>query len=318
MTGEFPPRAPGRLYLTEGGMETEIMYKWGHELPHFAMFTLLDDPDAVEDMKGIWRRYLDVAAQHGMVPLTQGVDYRASPDWGALLGYSPEGLAEMQHRAMDFLKGVVAEYADRIPAAYIVGSVGPRGDAYSLNRPITEDEAEDYHSVQLGTLRAAGADMAWAMTFNNIPEAIGVTRAAAAIGIPLAVSLSLDSSSRLNSGPSLRDAIETIDAEAGDTIAFFSVNCSHPIEFEPALDGGDWQHKIRCVRPNAAKMDKIALCKIGHLEDGEPVELGEQMADVARRHPSMDIFGGCCGTDERHLDEMAKSVRAVRESVPPE
>ena len=316
MSEAFPPRAPGRLFLTEGGMETEIMYKWGHELPHFAVFTLLDDPDAVEDMKGIWRRYLDVAARHGMVPLTQGVDYRASPDWGALLGFSPDGLAEMQHRAIDFLKDVVGEYAECIPEAYIVGSVGPRGDAYSLNRTITEGEAEDYHSVQLSTLKAAGADMAWAMTFNNVPEAVGVARAAAAVDIPLAVSLSLDSSSRLKSGPSLREAIEAIDDAAGDCIAFFSVNCSHPLEFEPALDGGEWEHKIRCIRPNASKMEKIALCKLGHLEDGDPVELGQQIADVARRHPSMDIFGGCCGTDERHLDEIAKSVRTVRETVP--
>ncbi len=310
MPKTFPPTGDGRLYLTEGGMETEIMYKWGHELPHFAMFTLLDDPKAVEDMKGIWRRYLSVASETGMIPLTQGVDYRASPDWGALLGYSPDGLAEMQHRAIQFLKDIVGEFD--FDEAYVCGSVGPRGDAYGTGGAITSEEAEDYHAVQLTTLRAAGADLAWAMTFNNIPEAIGVARAGRVVGIPVAISLSLSAEARLSSGPSLEKAINEIDAAVGDDVAFYGLNCSHPLEFEPAFNGGDWQHRIRCIRPNASAMEKIALCKLGHLEDGDPVELGQQMASVAHRFPGMDIFGGCCGTDERHLREIAVSVKALR------
>jgi homocysteine S-methyltransferase len=308
----FPPREPGRHYLTEGGIETEIMYKWGHELPHFAMFTLLDDPDATEDMKGIWRRYLQVAAETGFSALMSGLDYRASPDWGALLGYTPEGLADMQHRCIDFLRELQAEFEDHIDHIYVLGTIGPRGDAYSLNRTITAGEAEEYHSVQLTSLKEAGADMACAMTFNNVPEAIGLSRAAHSLGLPLAMGLTLDSSSQLKSGPSLQEAIEEIDYETGHAPEYFLVNCSHPEEFEPAFNGDEWEQRIRCIRPNASRKEKIALCKLGHLEDGDPVELGQQMADVARRQPQMDIFGGCCGTDERHLSEIARAVSAQR------
>lgn len=314
-TNIFPPAVSGRHYLTEGGIETEIMYKDGFDLPHFAMFPLLDDPDALEALKGIWRRMLTVAANNGFCAILNGLDYRASPDWGKLLGYSPEGLATMQHRSIDFLRDIAREFEDDIEEIYISGTIGPRGDAYSLNRTITADEAEEYHSVQLATLKATGVDMAWAMTFNNVPESVGISRAAASAGLPLAMGLTLDSTCKLKSGPTLAEAITEIDLQTDASPDFYACNCSHPAEFEPALDGGAWQDRLRCIRPNASAMEKIALCKLGHLEDGDPVELGQQMADVALRLPKMDIFGGCCGTDERHLHEIARHVRRAREAV---
>jgi len=311
-TDIFPPSADGRIYLTEGGIETEIMYKDGFELPHFAMFPLLDDPAALAAMQDIWRRSLTVAAETGCCAVMNGLDYRASPDWGELLGYTRDGLASVQHRCIDFLREIAREFEADIEKIYISGTIGPRGDAYSLNRKITAEEAEDYHSVQLATLKEAGVDMAWAMTFNNIPEAVGATKAARTAGVPLAMGLTLDSTCKLKSGPTLGEAIVAIDAQTDAGPDFYACNCSHPLEFEPALDGGPWLERLRCIRPNASAMEKIALCKLGHLEDGDPVELGRQMADVAERLPHMDIFGGCCGTDERHLREIATQVRRSR------
>ncbi|MBJ3774547.1 homocysteine S-methyltransferase family protein [Acuticoccus mangrovi] len=312
---DIPPRRPGLLWLTEGGIETEIMYKWGYELPHFAMFPLLERAAPREAIRGIYRRYLDVAARHGMAALVGGFDYRASPDWGDLLGYSAAALADANIGAIRFLQEMAAEYRGDIPDARIVGYVGPRGDAYRLNRTIGEDEAADYHAVQLATLRKAGVDLAWAVTFNNPAEAKGVVRAAQTEGVPLALSFSLASNSRLASGRTLSEAIAEVDAASGAYPAFYALNCSHPMEFEPALAPGPAMERLRSIRPNAAKMDKIALCKLGRLEEGDPVELGEQMADVARRYPNLDIWGGCCGTCETHLEEIARRLQPAREAA---
>lgn len=312
----FPRFRSGRYFLTEGGIETEIMYKWGYELPHFAMFPLLDRPDAVEAIRGMYRRYLDVVAHNRMSALLGGFDYRASPDWGAKLGYSAEGLAEATLRSIAFLQDMAAEYREDVPEALVAGYLGPRGDAYGLNRTTTIEEAEAYHSVQLATLKRADVDLAWAVTFNNPAEAIGAVRAAKRIGLPIAVSFTLNSQSRLNSGASLADAVTGVDAATQGYSEFFSVNCSHPIEFEPALTGGAWIRRLRSIRPNAAKMDKIALCKLGRLEEGDPHELGTLMADVARRYPHMDIWGGCCGTCHVHLQEIAKHLPTERTAGP--
>jgi len=305
----FPTPRPDRLFLTEGGIETENMYKWGFELPHFAMYPLLDNPEAMSAMRAMYRRYLDVAAAHGMGALMGGLDYRASPDWGALLGYSPEGLAEANHQSIAFLRELAREYVEDIPEILIQGFVGPRGDAYQLNRTITENEAEDYHAVQLSTLKEAEADLAWAFTFNNVAEAVGVARAASRIGMPLAISFTVDGTGKLSSGPTLNEAVETVDARTNGAPVFYAINCSHPVEFEPALTPGDWIQRVRAIRPNASKMEKIALCKLGHLEEGDPVELGRSMGELARRYPHMDIWGGCCGTGHVHLNEIAKNVR---------
>lgn len=302
------PLCDDLFYLTEAGTETEVMYKHGHELPHFAMFTLLENPKAVDDITGMYHRYLDVMAETGTGAMICGLDYRLSPDWAMLLGHDNEELAEIQHRCIDLLRDVSAPYTDRIPHIVLGGCIGPRGDAYGKGGEITADDAEAYHMIQLAALKSADADIACAHTFNNIPEAIGVTRAAECIDMPIAVYFSLDSQSRLNSGPTLREAVETTEAETGGFAAFYGINCSHPVEFEPAIDDGDWMARMRSVRPNASKMEKIALCKLGHLEDGDPVELGQQMGSLHSRFPQMNVLGGCCGTDDRHLREIARHV----------
>lgn len=307
----FPSHQAGRFYLTEGGTETEFMYKHGFELPHFAMFPLLDNPKALSKMREMFRSYLDVATKHDICALMGGLDYRASPDWGELLGYSAASLADANLQSIEFLREIASEYSSRIPEILIQGLIGPRGDAYERNETITANEAEDYHAVQIETLKKADVDLALAITFNNIPESVGVARAAAKLGVPLGISLTLDTTSKLSSGVSLADAITVIDEETDQSPEFYSINCSHPLEFKPAIEPGDWVKRVRGVRPNASKMDKMALCKIGHLEDGDPVELGVLCGDLARRYPHMDIWGGCCGTWDRHLDEIAKNVLAA-------
>jgi len=302
----------GSLYITEGGTETEIMYKFGHKLPHFAMYPLLDDPNAVQDLKRMFQKYFEAVAESGFSAFVGGLDYRASPDWAKLLGYSSDGLADMQHRSIGFLRDVAKPYENQIPEILFVGIVGPRGDAYSLNKTITAEESEDYHSVQLETLKEAKVDYVWAATFNNVPEAVGVSRAASQAGLPICISFTLDSSHCLHSGPTLKEAIQLVDGEAGEKKpTCFGINCSHPLEFEPALEPGAWIERIRNIRPNAAMMEKISLCRLGHLEDGDPIELGEQMGALAKRYPHIDMWGGCCGTWDTHLMEIAKNVASV-------
>jgi homocysteine S-methyltransferase len=317
MSTEFPQQQPGLNYLTEGGQETEIMYKYGYDLPSFALFPLLDNPRAMTELRGMYGRYLDTAARHGFGVIIGGLDYRASPDWGALLGYSSEQLAELQMRSISFLREVAQPYQAQVPALRYAGIVGPRGDAYETNQTITADEAEEYHGAQLATLARADVDLVEAMTFTSVPEMVGLSRAASNAGLSLSVSFTLDNSTRrLPSGPTLKEAIETIDAQTGgDRPAFYGINCSHPFEFMPAIEPGRWFERVRCLRPNAAMMDKISLCTLGHLESGDPVELGELMGGLARQYPHIDMWGGCCGTWETHLDEIARNVSAARDPV---
>lgn len=312
MTG-FPTQQDGVLYLTEGGQETEIMYRHGHDLPEFAMYPLLDDPAAMADLTAMYTRVLEAAAANGWNAMISGLDYRGSPDWGDKLGYTRAGLADALARNVQFLRDVAAPFAGRIDHIMIGGQIGPRGDAYALNHTMTADEAEDYHAFQLQVLKDCGVDFVWAATFNAIPEAVGVARAAAKVDVPLGLSFMLGADHRLRSGATLRQAVEAVDAEAGDARPdYYGINCSHPLEFEPAMVAADWIGRVRSLRPNASAKDKIELCSIGHLEEGDPVDLAARMAEIATRFPHVDIFGGCCGTWDKHLGLIAREVKAAR------
>ncbi|MEP4990075.1 MAG: homocysteine S-methyltransferase family protein [Paracoccaceae bacterium] len=274
------------------------MFRHGFELPEFAMFLLLGNPKTANVIHGFLTAQLDATAEFGHSFTLTGLDYRASPDWGEKLGYSPQGLADANIAPIEFLRGIAKNYKTQIPNLLIGSILGSRGDAYQLNQDITAESAEGYHAIQLPTLKSADVDFVSAMTFNNVPEAVGASRAAAKLGV--SISLTLDSTHRPESGVSLPEAITQIDEQTGpDAPDFFLLNCSHPLEFEPAIENRDWIKRLRGVRPSVCKMEKIALCKLGHIEDGDPKELGEQVADLSRRFRHMDIFGGCSGARER-------------------
>ncbi|CAM9961795.1 unnamed protein product [Chrysoparadoxa australica] len=310
----FAPHPDGLPWFTEGGTETELMFRHGFEFDHFCAFTLLDNPKAMQVANDMYRRLLDQIAIAGGCALLGGLDYRASADWGALVGYSDAALEDIQLRNIAFLRELSAPYADQIPEIRIAGILGPRGDAYALNRTLTEDEAEAYHTQQIAICVRAGVDLIWAATINNVPEAVGISRAAAQAGIPVNVSFTLTADHRLHAGPSLAEAVTATDAACGSNARpdSFGINCSHPLEFEPALESGNWQSRLRSFRPNAAAMDKIALCCLNHLEEGDPEDLGRQMGALARRFPQADIWGGCCGSWDKHLAQIAPAVMAAR------
>lgn len=316
MPPTFAPHPDGLPWFTEGGTETELMFRHGVEFDHFCAFTLLDNPRAMQVTKDMYRRLLDQIANAGGCALLGGLDYRASADWGALTGYDAAALEDVQLRNIAFLREVSAPYTGQIPQIRIAGVLGPRGDAYALNRTLTEDAAEDYHAQQIGTYARADIDLIWAATLNNVPEAVGISRAAARANLPVNISFTLTANHHLHTGPSLAKAITTTDAACGPDARpdSYGINCSHPLEFEPALIPGDWQTRLRSFRPNAAAMDKIALCKLNHLEEGNPKDLGQQMGTLAHRFPHADIWGGCCGSWDKHLSHIATAVMAARHS----
>ena len=307
------PQLNGHDVTTTGGMETWLQYIDGFELQYFCLFDLLNNPKAVAALRDYHRKVIEAALPHAFGIIAEGLHYRASRDWGALIGYSADSLAEINIRGIEFYKDLAKEYeTDRNPMP-VGGVLGPRGDAYNTGRTPDVDEAEDYHSEQIETFKRAGADMVTAATFSSVDEAIGVARAAKALEMPLVVSFISKEGGRLSTGPSVREAIERVDAATDASPVYYMINCSHPIEFEPALEDGDWLSRLGGFMPNAVSMEKAALCTLGHLEDGDPEEMGRQMGDLARRFPHMTVWGGCCGTDSRHIGQICARVREARE-----
>lgn len=233
-----------------------------------------------------------------------------------MIGFSTEALQEINIRGIEFYKDFAREYASPATPMIVGGVIGPRGDAYNIGRTPDAREAEDYHSEQIQTFKKAGADLVTAMTFSSVDEAIGLVRAARSAGMPVVISFLLARGGALKGGETLEEAILRVDAATGNAPSCYMINCTHPTEFKPSLTPGDWARRLGGFLPNAVAMETLDLCKLGHLEDGDPAELGIQMADLARRFPRVNVWGGCCGTDGRHIGQITRQVAGARKSLP--
>jgi S-methylmethionine-dependent homocysteine/selenocysteine methylase len=309
------PQLNGLDMTCGGGIETWLQYVDGFELRHFCLFELLDDKRGLACLTDYHRKLVEAAVSNGFGVINEGLHYRASRDWGDLIGYSREALEEINIRGIEFYKNFAREYATPETPMIVGGVIGPRGDAYNVGRTPDAAESEDYHSEQVLTFKKAGADQISALTFSSTEEAIGVARAAKAAGMPVVISFFVKQGGRLSGGETLEDAISKVDAATGNAPAYYMINCTHPSEFQPALTPGTWMKRLGGFMPNAVAMDTLSLCKLGHLEDGDPVELGSQMADLASRFPHIHVWGGCCGTDSRHIGQIARQVGLARQAI---
>jgi len=301
----LPQLTGDRLFITDGGLETTLMFHHGIDLPCFAAFPLLDDIAGRALLRRYHEPFIALAAAHGAGLIVDTATWRASPDWGSALGYSGRQLDAVNRDAVALAEEIRASAAARGVPTVVSGTVGPRGDGYVPGDRMTAREAETYHGVQLASFAATSADMACAFTLNYVDEAVGIVRAARAEGLPVALSFTVETDGRLPDGTSLRDAVERVDAETDGGAAYFMVNCAHPEHIEPALDAeGAWRERIVGLRANASRMSHAELDEAEELDDGDPVELGEQYRELRARLPAVNVVGGCCGTDDRHVAQI--------------
>ena len=222
------------VLLTDGGLETSLVFLDGLDLPCFAAFPLLGNEDGRERLGRYFRQYLDIAEQHGVGFVLDTPTWRANPDWAGKLGFSSEALSIANRQAVAWARELAAPYMARGMAVLVNGVVGPRGDGYRADTSMKPAEAEDYHSGQIKAFRDAGADMVSAVTMTYSQEAAGIACAAMAVGLQSVISFTVETDGRLPSGESLKDAIETVDEETDGAPAYFMINCAHPSHFAEA------------------------------------------------------------------------------------
>jgi S-methylmethionine-dependent homocysteine/selenocysteine methylase len=293
------PQLDGGVFLTGGGIETTLIFHEKIDLPCFAAFDLLKDQWGADILRRYYARYAAIARD--------SATWRANPDWAEKIGYSPRELDVANARAINMLFDLRAAYEIEKSPMVISGCVGPRGDGYNPGAVMSPREAMAYHARQIGIFATAGVDLVTAYTLTNTNEAIGVTRAAQEAGVPVVISFTLETDGRLPTGEALRDAIYFVDHATGNGPAYYMINCAHPTHFEQALDGGAWMMRLRGVRANASRRSHAELAEATDLDDWDPVELGRQYRDLRQRFPHINVLGGCCGTDHRHIEHVCRS-----------
>lgn len=301
------PHTSSQRFLTDGGMETSLIYDQGLELPAFASFPLLDTAEGRAAITRYYAPYLQIASAHGAGFVFETPTWRANPDWGAVLGYDTADLERINREAVDFIRGLVA--AARIESSVISGAIGPRGDGYVIGAVMSADEAAAYHRPQIDAFAAAGADIVTAFTITYANEGTGIARAARDAGIPAVISFTLETDGRLPSGEDLGEAIERVDAEAPGAVAYFMVNCAHPTHFADSLpSSAPWLERIGGIRANSSTRSHAELDESTELDPGDPIDLGARYRTLEAQLPNLSVLGGCCGTDHRHIAAIAAAT----------
>jgi len=299
------PHQGGRLFLTDSGLETSLIFHDGMDLPHFASFTLLKTAEGRARLSRYFARHAEIAAAHGTGFVWESATWRASSDWGDKLGYSARLLADANRDSIELMREVAADF--RMPQVFS-GNIGPRGDGYIADGAMSVREATDYHAPQVATFAKAGCDMVSAFTMTNTHEAIGVVRAATAHDICCVISFTVETDGRLPSGEGLRDAIQRTDAETDAYPAYYMINCAHTSHFMNVLEPeAAWLDRISGLRANASARSHEELNESSDLDAGDPVALSGDYAALLTKLAKLRVLGGCCGTDTHHVAEIAKA-----------
>ncbi len=306
------PQLQGKLFLTDGGMETVLIFHQGIDLPEFAAFDLLKDEAGQQVITDYYDPYIKIAEAYGAGFILETATWRANPDWAEKLNYSQEQLDQMNILSVQMLTKIRDARESASMPMIISGCVGPRSDGYQPEFLMTSEQSEDYHHRQIKILNGAGVDMVTAITMSYPEEAIGITKAAKAEGIPVAISFTVETNGSLITGESLVDAIARVDQETDLGPAYYMINCAHPTHFDQRLDESEQQlSRIKGIRANASAMSHEELDEAEELDDGNPHEFGLQYRSIREKLPGICVFGGCCGTDHRHVESVAENCAGL-------
>lgn len=292
------------LHVTDGGLETDLVFNRNIELPEFAAFPLLDSADGQAALSRYYSDYLDIARLAEAPLLLETPTWRANPDHAEVLGYGRTDLDRINRQSVEFLLDLASSLGASAPEWSVGGIVGPRGDGYRSEGPIDPDEAAEYHRPQLEAFRAAGADRATVLTLTEVGEAVGIVNAATDVGIPSGIGFTVETDGHLPDGTSLKEAINAVDSATGSAAAYFVINCAHPKHISAGMDGGSWTDRVGGLRVNASTMSHAELDEATELDDGDPAQLAIDQKPLLDTFGNLQVLGGCCGTDHRHIAAM--------------
>jgi S-methylmethionine-dependent homocysteine/selenocysteine methylase len=285
------------LWLADGGIETDLMFHHGCTLPEFAAFVLLDQPAGLAALRSYYLPYLELARAAGTGLVLETPTWRASSGWGDSLGYDSVALADLNRRAVAMLRSLRDEVPTGAPVE-ISGCVGPMPETQAL----TIEQAQCYHRPQIEALAHADADRLTAMTVSDPAEAVGIVRAARAVGVTSVISLTVEADGLLAGGLTLADTIEQVDYHSDGGPQYYMLNCAHPEHIQRALGNpGPWLARLQGLRPNASRRTHTELDEATDLDVGDRDEFGAQCRKLREAVPSLRVVGGCCGTDIGHI-----------------
>lgn len=289
-------------YLTDGGLETFMIFEKGFDLPCFSSHALLETENGRKALTEYLKDFLEIAKKSNRGYVLGTETWRLNGGWKDELGLSDAELLEKNAEAVRFAIQIRSANETEAFPIVINGLIGPIGDGYVADHILSVEDSMALHVPQIHTLAKSGVDMVSALTLTHTSEAIGIVNAAREVEMPIVISFTLETNGLLPSGQSLRDAINEVDAATNAYPIFYMINCAHPDHFRDILENDTILGKrVQGIRANASRLSHAELDMAEELDDGNPDELGKLCSQLSASLPNLRLMGGCCGTDHRHV-----------------
>lgn len=301
-----------RHYLTDGGLETTLIFHKGISLNSFAAFELLRNETGKKVLEEYYEPYLSLAGRYRLGFVIESSTWRASSDWGLKLGYTHDELFALNRQSIKFVRELARPFSSSLPQVIVSGNIGPRGDGYRVDTIMTAEQSRVYHLEQVKAFALADADMVTAVTITYSEEAIGIVNAARAFNLPVVISFTVETDGKLPGGETIKEAIERVDSQTGSYAEHYMVNCAHPHHFIHTFDdGGKWTGRVGGIRANASLKSHAELDESDTLDTGDKCLLADGYVELFELLPNFKVIGGCCGTDVSHLEEICEHLNGV-------
>lgn len=272
---------------------------------HIAMAGLIYESKGLKALSELWNGYIDIARRYGLPFLATTPTRRANKDRISLSRYSERIIGDN----VRFLRNIQKKADINM---YVGGLMGCRGDAYTANGALSEEDAYNFHKWTAEHFLKAEVDFLYAGIMPSLPEAAGLAKAASDMNLPYIISFTIQGNGMLIDGTSISDAIQYIDSVTENKPAIYMSNCIHPgILFQalsqPFNQTSLVKERFRGIQANTSPLSYVELDNSLELKCSDPETWADEMIRLSEIS-DIKIWGGCCGTNNRHMECLVKRL----------
>ncbi len=257
----------------------------------------------------IIRQYIDIGKRYDIPLLLSTPTWRANKERIDNAGFGDNDVNGDNFRFLESLKNSYGAYSQKI---FICGLMSCRGDAYKPEEALSVKDAATFHAWQAQQLAKTSVDFILGATLPALSEAQGLASALAQTKKPYVLSFVLRPEGTLLDGTPIKECIETIDREISPSPFAYMANCTHSSTFQkafqPSFNISDSTKKhIIGLLANTSSLTPEELNENVTLQEEKPELFGRRLAAISSDF-GVKILGGCCGTDNRHIEELARQL----------
>jgi S-methylmethionine-dependent homocysteine/selenocysteine methylase len=299
--------------LMEGAIGERLKREYGITFDNWvALAGLIYNTDSRQAMYNIFREYVTIAEKYDLPFIATTPTRRANKERVLQSGFNEKIIEDN----VCFLKQIKS--TANIPM-FVGGLMGCKGDAYKATEVLSEEHAQEFHSWQANLFKDSGADFLYAGIMPALSEAIGMANAMENTGLPYIISFMIRNDGKLLDGTTIHNAILNIDKATVRKPICYMTNCVHPTVLRNALTCSFNEtllvkERFCGIQANTSSLSPEELDKSFDLKSSDSINLACDMMELYK-YFTPKIFGGCCGTDNTHIEEIAKGIKNANTSI---